>query len=78
MFKKLSVCKATTKLRKASLIASVAIAASVGAATAQADFPTKPIKIIVPYNPGGGTDTTPAQPRADGFGARRAARRHIR
>ncbi|MEJ6689989.1 MAG: tripartite tricarboxylate transporter substrate binding protein [Paracoccaceae bacterium] len=61
MFKTLSLSKAATKLRKVSLIASIAGAASIavaGMATAQSDFPNKPITIIVPYNPGGGTDTT--------------------
>ncbi len=58
MFKNVTRRKAATRLCKASLIASFAVAVSVGAATAQADFPTKPIKIIIPYNPGGGTDTT--------------------
>ena len=39
----------------------MAITASIAAfstATAQSDFSNKPITIIVPYNPGGGTDTT--------------------
>ena len=61
MFKEISAHKAATRLRKVSLITSIAVAASmatVGTAIAQTDFPTKPITIIVPYNPGGGTDTT--------------------
>ena len=61
MLKKLSATKAATRLRKVSLIASVAAVAAIaaiGTASAQADFPNKPITIIVPYNPGGGTDTT--------------------
>jgi tripartite-type tricarboxylate transporter receptor subunit TctC len=61
MFKNISAYKAVNKLRTVGFIASIAVAGSIAAvstATAQADFPTKPIKIIVPYNPGGGTDTT--------------------
>jgi len=56
-----SVTKAAARLRKVSLIASLAIAASVtayGTASADSDFPNKPITVIVPYGAGGGTDTT--------------------
>ena len=39
----------------------VASAVSIGAAIAQsADYPTKPIKFIIPYAPGGGTDAVAA------------------
>lgn len=61
MLNKISAFKAAKTLHKVGLAASIAVAASFAAtssATAQSDFPTKPIQIIVPYNPGGGTDTT--------------------
>src|SRR5246127_4357849 len=34
----------------------LAVAAAVSAAQAQANFPTRVVKLIVPYPPGGGTD----------------------
>lgn len=61
MFEKISGRGAAVGLRKLGLIAAVASTttfAAVGIASAQGDFPNKPITIIVPYNPGGGTDTT--------------------
>ncbi len=41
--------------RPAALIAAGTLA---GASFAQSDYPTQPIKIIVPFSPGGGTDLT--------------------
>ena len=65
MFEKLSKSIAEVKLRKVSIVASVAAAAAAAAAmtimataSAQANYPNKPITIIVPYGAGGGTDTT--------------------
>lgn len=40
----------------AALAAMLAIALPAGAADAQASFPSRPVKMIVPYPPGGGTD----------------------
>lgn len=42
-----------------SLVASVAATGALGAsvAQAQADYPNKPIRLIVPYPAGGGADT---------------------
>ena len=52
-------------LTRRKLLATSALAASAGAlalggtaARAQADWPNKPVKVIVPYPPGGGADTT--------------------
>jgi tripartite-type tricarboxylate transporter receptor subunit TctC len=38
------------------LLAGLCIAAAVPAALAQADFPSKPIRLLIPFTPGGGTD----------------------
>src|SRR5262245_22012151 len=37
-------------------VAALRAVASVGAAYAQGDYPNKPIRFIVPFPPGGGTD----------------------
>ena len=41
-----------------ALVAVAATVAAIGTASAQAEFPSKPITVIVPYGAGGGTDTT--------------------
>ncbi len=40
----------------AALAAVLAVAAPAGGSRAQADYPTRTVKLIVPYPPGGGTD----------------------
>src|SRR5579863_1089526 len=40
----------------AALAAALAVAAPSGGARAQADYPNRTVKLIVPYPPGGGTD----------------------
>jgi tripartite-type tricarboxylate transporter receptor subunit TctC len=40
----------------ATLAVALAIAASTGSSRAQADYPARTVKLIVPYPPGGGTD----------------------
>ena len=44
-------------LRRIALLASMAAALLPGGAQAQADWPSKPIRIVVPYAPGGSADT---------------------
>lgn len=44
--------------RLVSLAAALAVVFLVGPAAAQSEFPNKPIRIIVPYPPGGATDIT--------------------
>ena len=41
----------------AAAIAMPALGMRTGPASAQADYPTRPVKVIVPYPPGGGADT---------------------
>ncbi len=40
----------------AALILAITVAAQAGSSCAQADYPTRTVKLIVPYPPGGGTD----------------------
>ena len=40
----------------AALAVVLAVAATMGSSRAQADYPTRTVKLIVPYPPGGGTD----------------------
>ena len=40
----------------AALILGITVAAQTGSSCAQADYPTRTVKLIVPYPPGGGTD----------------------
>jgi tripartite-type tricarboxylate transporter receptor subunit TctC len=42
----------------AIFLSCVALAVTISTARAQADFPSRPIKMIVPFPPGGGIDTT--------------------
>lgn len=48
----------TSRIRKAlkALAATAGMALLLGAPAAQADYPERPVKIVVPYNAGGGTD----------------------
>lgn len=59
------------RLLKLALAAGSALAAGLGAtpALAQADFPSKPIRLVVPFTPGGVTDTG-ARVVAERLGAR--------
>ena len=44
-------------LRRIAVLAAIAAALLPGGARAQADWPSKPIRIVVPYAPGGSADT---------------------
>lgn len=49
--------KETHRMHRRRLLAAAALcAAGIGAAHAQSDFPSRPIKIVVPYSPGTGSD----------------------
>lgn len=56
--------KRTTRLRRRALLTCVGAAALARPAIAQPPWPNRPVKIIVPYAPGGATDTL-ARPWAD-------------
>ncbi len=60
MLQSLTRSAAAGKLRAVGLMTSIVAAtfAVASTATADTDFPTKPITVIVPYGAGGGTDTT--------------------
>lgn len=45
-----------TRRQFAALAGAPALAAVAGSALAQSDFPNKPIELVVPFQPGGGTD----------------------
>jgi tripartite-type tricarboxylate transporter receptor subunit TctC len=49
---------ARTILTRRMLLAGLAAAPLAGAARAQADWPNRPVRVIVPYPPAGGADTT--------------------
>ncbi len=46
-----------TWLAQAGTLAGAAMLGSVGQALAQPNYPNKPIRLVVPYPAGGGTDT---------------------
>ena len=48
----------TTKLTRRALLAGLAAAPLIGRASAQADWPNRPVRVLVPYPPAGGADTT--------------------
>ena len=48
----------TTKLSRRTLLAGLAAAPLAGTARAQADWPNRNVRVIVPYPPAGGADTT--------------------
>jgi len=47
-----------TELTRRTLLAGLAAAPLAGPARAQADWPTRPVRVMVPYPPAGGADTT--------------------
>jgi len=47
-----------TALTRRTLLAGMAAAPFAGQAGAQADWPTRPVRVMVPYPPAGGADTT--------------------
>lgn len=50
----------TTRTLSLAAALVLGVAASVGSAAAQTAYPTKPIKLIIPYAPGGGSDAAAA------------------
>jgi tripartite-type tricarboxylate transporter receptor subunit TctC len=47
-----------TKLTRRTLLAGLAAAPLAGTARGQADWPNRPVRVLVPYPPAGGADTT--------------------
>ena len=47
-----------TKLTRRTLLAGLAAAPLIGRASAQTDWPNRPVRVLVPYPPAGGADTT--------------------
>ena len=47
-----------TALTRRTLLAGLAAAPFAGSASAQAEWPTRPVRVMVPYPPAGGADTT--------------------
>jgi tripartite-type tricarboxylate transporter receptor subunit TctC len=49
---------AGTVLSRRALLAGMAAAPFAGSATAQSAWPERPVRVMVPYPPAGGADTT--------------------
>jgi tripartite-type tricarboxylate transporter receptor subunit TctC len=47
-----------SRLTRRTLLAGLAAAPLIGTARAQADWPNRPVRVLVPYPPAGGADTT--------------------
>ena len=47
-----------TKLTRRTLLAGLAAAPLIGRASAQSEWPNRPVRVLVPYPPAGGADTT--------------------